>query len=64
MPDTKTKSDMHRLLPILVIIVGVVLMIGKIVVDSEPGGIPILLILLGAGWYFILRVRRSFGERF
>jgi hypothetical protein len=42
---------------ILVIAVGVVLMVGKIYADSEPGAIPLLLIVLGAGGYLIARAR-------
>ena len=32
-------------------------MAGKIYADGEPGAIPLLLIVLGAGWYFVARVR-------
>ena len=48
---------MHTLVAVLIIIVGFVPMIGKMVADSEPGGIPILLILVATGWSFIQRIR-------
>ena len=57
MRDASKKPNIHAFVAVLVIIVGFVLMIGKIVADSEPGGIPILLVLLGTGWYFIQRTR-------
>ena len=45
------KQTIQTLLPLLLIAIGVLLMIFKIVVDSEPGAIPLLLILAGAVWY-------------
>jgi hypothetical protein len=36
---------------------GSVLMAIKIHADSEPGGIPILLVLLGGAWLVATRVR-------
>jgi len=32
-------------------------MSGKIYADSEPGAIPVLLVVLGTGWYLLTRVR-------
>ena len=32
-------------------------MIYMIAVEDEPGGIPILLVVLGIGWYLITRFR-------
>lgn len=48
---------MHERLSILTIAIGLALMVGKIYADSEPGGIPILLVLFGTAWYFITRFR-------
>lgn len=48
---------MHKLLSVLTIAMGFVLMMVKIYADSEPGAIPILLVVLGMGWYFITRLR-------
>lgn len=61
--DTLERLKVHRTLSALTIAIGLVLMIGKIYADSEPGGIPLLLIVLGTGWYFVTRVRtRSHHE--
>lgn len=57
MMSTLEKLRMHRTLSVLTFAVGLVLMVGKIWADSEPGAIPLLLVLLGAGWYFATRVR-------
>ena len=51
------KLELHKLLSALTIAVGFVLMMAKIYADSEPGAIPILLVVLGVGWYFITQVR-------
>lgn len=59
MHDASKKLKILTMLAVLIIIVGLVLMIGKIIADSEPGLIPIMLILVGSTWYFILRRRRQ-----
>ena len=46
-------------LSLLTVVIGAVLMAGKIYADSEPGLIPLLLVASGIGWYFITRVRRA-----
>ncbi len=50
------KLRAHKLLSALTIVIGFVLMIGKMYADSEPGGIPILLIVSGIGWFLTTRV--------
>ncbi len=55
--DTMKKLKVHAILSTLIIVIGVVLMIYMIFVEDEPGGIPLLLIVFGMGWYFITRVR-------
>ena len=55
--NTLEKLKVHKILSVLTIASGFVLMLGKIYADSEPGAIPILLVVLGIGWYFITRVR-------
>ncbi len=42
---------------LLTIVIGVGLLIMMIVVESEPGALPLLLIVSGLGWYGITRVR-------
>lgn len=51
------KLKMHTLLAGLTVAIGVVLLIFMITVEDEPGGIPILLVVFGIGWYFISRSR-------
>jgi len=43
----------ETLIPILTITTGVLLMIFKMYADSEPGAIPLLIIIFGGSWYFI-----------
>ena len=47
----------HTLTSLIIVGLGVVLLIYMISVESEPGAIPLLLIVVGAGWYFIMRTR-------
>ncbi len=49
------KQRIQIMLSVLIVVIGVVLMIIKIVADSEPGAIPLLLIILGIAWYFTVR---------
>ena len=41
----------------LVLVIGLLLMAGKIYFDSEPGLVPLLLVAIGAGWLVTARVR-------
>lgn len=45
------------LLSMLTIVLGVVLLIYMIAVESEPGAIPLLLIAVGTIWFLVLRTR-------
>lgn len=57
------KSEIHKklkvqsLLSVLITVIGIVLLTFMIIVESEPGAIPLLLIALGTGCYFITRFR-------
>lgn len=55
----KTDNYAHRstIGSVLTIVIGVVLMLRQMYFDSEPGAIPLLLIVFGIGWYFITRAR-------
>lgn len=55
--NTPARLKMQKRLSILTIAIGFVLMAAKIYADSEPGAIPLLLVVLGVGWYFVRRVR-------
>ena len=56
--DASRKLKVHTLLSVLTIVVGVALMIFMISTESEPGALPLLLIVLGTGWYLVTRRRR------
>lgn len=53
----KTESDkklnMHKFLSIILTFIGIVLLTYMVIVESEPGALPLLLIVVGAGWFFI-----------
>ncbi len=57
MHGARRKLKMHSRLSVLTIVIGVVLMIFMISTESEPGALPLLLILLGSGWHLITRGR-------
>jgi uncharacterized membrane-anchored protein len=56
-PGVMTKRKVHVLLPALTVLIGGVLLTYMVSVESEPGAIPLLLIALGSGWYFLTRYR-------
>ena len=51
----RKKLKVKKILSILNLVIGLALMIFMIVVESEPGGIPLLLLAVGTGWYFHTR---------
>jgi hypothetical protein len=52
-----------RLAALLILALGVALMAFKIYADSEPGAIPLALVLLGIGLYLYARTRRRVDAR-
>ncbi|MCU1634045.1 MAG: hypothetical protein JWM61_2697 [Micrococcaceae bacterium] len=54
MKDWKMKT----LVPALIVVLGFALMIAQIRAESEPGAIPLSLIVIGASWFFISRARK------
>ncbi len=55
--DIAKKSKLHSLLSVLTIVLGIALLVFMIIVENEPGAIPLLLIVIGTGWYFLTRYR-------
>lgn len=51
------KLKLQKIISIIIFVIGAMLMIYMIIVESEPGAIPLLLIVVGTGWYFISRSR-------
>jgi hypothetical protein len=48
----------HTILSLVILTIGLVLLVYMIRVESEPGALPLLLIVIGAGWYVATRARR------
>jgi len=61
--DPLEKLKVQKILSALTLAIGFVLMSGKVYADSEPGAIPILLVVLGTGWYLLARVRARSHRR-
>lgn len=53
------KLRIHKLFSLLTILLGFVLVTFMVVVEDEPGALPLALILAGTGWYFITRTKLS-----
>jgi hypothetical protein len=49
------KIQLKKYLPALIVTIGVLLLIYMITVESEPGAIPLLLIVAGIALYFMIR---------
>ena len=50
-------TRLNLLLPVLLILVGFALMTYMIVVEDEPGALPLLLVIVGMGWGAIALIR-------
>jgi hypothetical protein len=55
--DAGLRRRVHLLLSGLLVALGLVLLTYMVVVESEPGAIPLLLVAAGAGWFFFARAR-------
>ncbi len=53
----------QQLLSKLLLGLAALLLAFKIYADSEPGALPLLLLLIGATWYFIIRYRLKTQKR-
>lgn len=51
------KLKTHKLISLLITVMGIALMTFMIITEDEPGAIPLGLIVAGAGWYFFTRSR-------
>jgi hypothetical protein len=49
------KSKMSKMLSLLTVFLGIVLLIYMIMVEDEPGALPLLLIVTGVVWFIISR---------
>ena len=57
MQHTSKKLRVHTILSALTLAMGAALMAYMIVVESEPGLLPLVLVIAGAGWCAVTRVR-------
>lgn len=55
--STIQDSKVQLILSALTIAVGVLLLIYMVTVESEPGALPLLLIVSGIGWHLVTRRR-------
>ncbi|HST57783.1 MAG TPA: hypothetical protein VLK84_03775 [Longimicrobium sp.] len=51
--STSRKLKMHQRLSMLMIGIGLVLVIFMIRTESEPGALPLLLVVVGTAWHVI-----------
>jgi hypothetical protein len=58
----KTDKTGNRV-ALVILITGLMLLAYMVVVESEPGALPLLMILLGGGWYGYLWIRHRQNER-
>lgn len=52
-----------RLYPLLLVLTGAILMGYMIIVEDEPGAIPLLLIITGSAWYYFGRKGFRSGQK-
>lgn len=55
--EKNSRLRMQKLISMLLIAFAVLLLAFKIYADSEPGALPLLLLLIGSSWYLINRYR-------
>jgi len=60
---TIQKLKTSRLLSTLIILSGALLMIYMITIEDEPGALPLLLIISGAGWFILNQILIKKGLR-
>ena len=58
-----SNRTVHLLLSALLTVVAAVLAVGKIIVDSEPGLVPLVLITVGIAWHVTARRRFPQSKR-
>jgi len=50
---------MHTIFPIILLVIGLFLLVFKIYADSEPGALPLFLLLVGTVWLIVTRFKRK-----
>lgn len=54
---------MQFLISSIVVIIGLILLVFMITVESEPGALPLALVLGGLVWQFIIRRKRKLASQ-
>lgn len=49
---------MHKFISFLITLTGILLLIFMIIVEDEPGAIPLIMIAAGISWYFFTLPKR------
>ena len=52
------KINLQKITSLLILALGIVLLAFMIIVEDEPGAVPLFMILLGGGGYFYTRFKR------
>tara|TARA_R110001599_G_scaffold24835_5_gene89429 strand:- start:32094 stop:32282 length:189 start_codon:yes stop_codon:yes gene_type:complete len=55
--DKLNRLIFYRKASIGVLMIGVALVAFMIIVEDEPGGVPLILVLTGTLWFFFLRFK-------
>jgi len=53
--NNSKKLKIHRILSILILVIGIMVLIYGIIVEDEPTLVALLLIISGTVWYIITR---------
>lgn len=57
--DKLDKVKIHKTSSVIMIVTGFILLVMMIYTEDEPGAIPLLLLVIGTGWYFLTRFREK-----
>jgi hypothetical protein len=57
--ESSRKLLLYRTFSILTILLGLILMLYMIIVEDEPGALPLLLIIIGTAWFSIIQIRNK-----
>ena len=61
--DTMWRLTIHARLSLLTLALGIVVMLATMYLESEPGALPLLVVVLSLGWHVITRVRMRSQQR-
>jgi zinc transporter ZupT len=55
--DSGRKTKVHTALAMVTIVLGAILLAYMVTVESEPGALPLLLLVVGGVWLLVTRAR-------